>query len=104
MPSAKWIKPSRLPEIDDMMTAAVYEQRTRWVHDGPFDAAILPVNMPVAMKLRAVFIEQLIEAFESLMRQIFHITVTATWCVSEKDIKPGLLFFVSALWILSEDA
>ena len=77
MPSAKWIKPSRLPEIDDMMTAAVYEQRTRWVHDGPFDAAILPVNMPVAMKLRAVFIEKIIETFETAVRKVFHVAVAS---------------------------
>ena len=56
MQSAKWIKPSRHLEIDDLMTAAVYEQRTGWMHDLSFDHAVLMMDMPVAMQLRAVFI------------------------------------------------
>ena len=56
MQSAKWIKPLKRLEIDDLMTAAVYEQRARRMLHASFEISILLMDMPVAMKLRAVFI------------------------------------------------
>ena len=87
MPSAKWIKPSRLHEIDDLISAAVYEQRTRRMAEPPVDPPVFLVDMPVAMELRAVFIQQNVEGFETPVRQVFHVAVAAAWRMRKKDIE-----------------
>ena len=57
-----------------------------------FDFTILPMNMPVAMKLRAVFIQQIVEAFESAVRQVLHVAVAAARRVGQQYVEIGFLF------------